>query len=53
MVDKVSEIITGSRGMGINRLSNNAPIPLKVLPLDGGGLPAFGGAEGDRVFGWG
>ncbi len=38
---------------GTDRLSINPAIPLVVLPLDGGGLPAFGGAEGDQGFGWG
>jgi hypothetical protein len=38
---------------GLNRLSNNFRNFDKALPIDGGGLPASRGAEGDQGFGWG
>jgi hypothetical protein len=38
---------------GLYRLSDNLGKPENSLPIDGGGLPAFGGAGGDQGLGWG
>jgi len=40
-------------GAGFTGCPIASAILLKALSLDGGGLPASGGAKGDQGFGWG